>query len=67
MTLVLEESEDISPDLLWPILDALRKNNKVNFFGYILALSSFPGILLATYKLYISRRFCQLQRNCLRE
>ncbi|KAL8503646.1 hypothetical protein ACS0TY_022397 [Phlomoides rotata] len=28
MILVLEESEDISPEFLWPILDALKKNNK---------------------------------------
>lgn len=34
MTLVLEESEDIPPDLLAPILASVKKNNEVNcFFG----------------------------------
>lgn len=30
MTLVLEESEDISPDLLAPILACVKKVNKVS-------------------------------------
>lgn len=30
MTLVIEESEDISTDLLAPLLATLRRNNKVN-------------------------------------
>lgn len=29
MILVLEESEDISPELLSPLLDSVKKDNKV--------------------------------------
>ncbi|GER35304.1 sister chromatid cohesion protein PDS5-like protein [Striga asiatica] len=35
MTLVLEESEDISPDLLNPILATLKKNNEVDLLGLL--------------------------------
>lgn len=31
MTLVLEESEDISPEILTPLLATMKKDNKVNF------------------------------------
>lgn len=31
MTLVVEESEDISIELLLPILECLRKENKVSY------------------------------------
>lgn len=30
MTLVLDESEDISPDLLAPLLATVKKDNEVN-------------------------------------
>lgn len=32
MTLVIEESEDISPELLSPVLASVKKDNEVNFF-----------------------------------
>lgn len=35
MTLVIEESEDISPDLLAPILSTLKRNNQVNLMGVL--------------------------------
>ena len=38
MTLVIEESEDISPDLLAPILATLKKNNQVNLLGILYKL-----------------------------
>jgi hypothetical protein len=31
MTLVIEESEDISLELLTPILDSVKKDNEVNY------------------------------------
>lgn len=37
MVLVIEESEDISLDLLSPILDSVKKDNEVgNFISFIL-------------------------------
>lgn len=40
MTLVIEESEDISTDLLAPLLATLRRNNKVNILCVFYQLSS---------------------------
>lgn len=38
MTLVIEESEDISPALLTPILSTLKRNNQVNLMGVLYQL-----------------------------
>jgi hypothetical protein len=34
MTGILDESEDISSDLLRPLLDSVRKENQVSFFAF---------------------------------
>lgn len=46
MTLVLEESEDISPEILSPILATLKRNNEVSFLC-ILYEYFFSCVLLA--------------------
>lgn len=48
MTLVIEESEDISLEMLSPILDTLRKDNEVKLFSiffsiFCLTLAHFRG------------------------
>lgn len=49
MTLVLEESEDVSLELLTPILESLKRNDEVRyylmyvlFFGKVCKLSTEP-------------------------
>lgn len=45
MTLVLEESEDISSDLLHCLLSSVKKENKVNLYP-VFFFSSLYGTLL---------------------
>lgn len=55
MTLVLEESEDISLELLTPLLSVV-KNNEVIFFDffvyYYISLSFFPNVTLVVVLLF---------------
>lgn len=44
MTLVIEESEDISPELLTVLLASVKRNSEVNF----------PGIYFNTYLFYFA-------------
>lgn len=45
MTLVIEESEDISPDLLSPILATLKRDNEVSLGPVLLSLDLFASNL----------------------
>lgn len=62
MTLVLEESEEVSPELLAPLLDSLRVGNQVLHYSSIFL--HFVWIIYLLFALndifVISRMFCLL-------
>lgn len=57
MTMILQESEQISPDLLRPLLDSVGNENRVTYFSLYLFLVFFSFSLFYSYGNLISCLF----------
>lgn len=70
MTLVLEESEDISIELLSPILASVKRDNEVCYYESLTTCSLLHSCLLYVRHLFALRKFFLLlggwERVCLK-